>query len=292
MSQTHPPDIPRFGAHCSTSPALENAAAEVVSIGGNCLQIFSGSPRTWRNPTPHPERVRAFQAAREKHDIRPLAIHANYLINLASNDPGIRANSIQAFRGELQRGVAIGADYLVLHPGSFKGQSVPEAIGGFRENLSAAAQDLPAGRLTILLENTAGAGSILGSRLEELAVMGQEFADRIPFPVGYCLDTCHLLASGYDISTEDGLGSTLAIAEATVGLAKVPVIHTNDSKTPLSSHRDRHEHIGSGFIGREAFARILNHPKLRDKAFILETPEDEDGDHATNIETLKSLRRA
>jgi len=238
---------------------------------------------------PRVDAVRAMKVTRKNLDVNPVVIHANYLINLASMEPGIRGNSIAAFRGELERAAAIGADYLVLHPGSFKGQSVPEAIACFLDNMTAAAEGVAADGLTILLENTAGAGSILGSKLEELAVMGHELRGRISIPVGYCLDTCHLLASGYDVATAEGLEETVVQADATVGLRNVPVIHTNDSKTPLGSRRDRHEHIGKGFVGLEAFGRIVNHAKLRDKAFILETPEDDDGGHAENMVVLKRL---
>jgi len=237
---------------------------------------------------PKVEACAAMQAARVRLDVNPVVIHANYLINLAASDEGVRKNSIMAFRGEMERAAMIGADYLVFHPGSFKGHSVVEAIAAFLDNMQAALEGLESG-VTILIENTAGAGSILGSKLEELAVMGEELRPRIAFKVGYCLDTCHLLASGYDVATEVGLEKTLAVADGTIGLKNVPVIHTNDSKTPLNSHRDRHEHIGKGFVGLEAFGRIVNHPKLREKAFILETPEDEDGDHATNIVTLRGL---
>jgi deoxyribonuclease IV len=280
----------RIGAHVSTSKSLEQAIVTAQELGGNCCQIFSGSPRTWRNPMPKKEACAAMRAMRVKLDVNPVVIHANYLINLASVDPGIKANSIMAFRGELERAAAIGANYLVLHPGSYKNQSVAEAIACFLDNMAAAAEGVEASGVTVLLENTAGAGSILGSKLEELAVMGQELHGRVSFPVGYCLDTCHLHASGYDVSMLDGLEKMLALAEATVGLANVPVIHTNDSKTELASHRDRHEHIGKGSIGLEALGRIVNHPKLRDKAFILETPEDDDGDHAVNIAVVKGLR--
>jgi deoxyribonuclease-4 len=238
---------------------------------------------------PKKEAAVAMQTARVRLDVNPVVIHANYLINLASCEEGTKANSIRAFRGELERAAIIGAEYVVLHPGSCKGQTVAEAIAAFAENMAVAAEGLEPPGVTILLENTAGAGNILGSKLEELAVMGEELRDRLEFPVGYCLDTCHLLASGYDVATAKGLEQALAVAEATIGLNHVPVIHSNDSKTPLNSHRDRHEHIGKGFVGIEAFGRIVNHPKLRDKAFILETPEDEDGDHGTNIAALQAL---
>src|SRR5262245_35450920 len=128
----------RIGAHTSTSKSLEQAVIKAYELGGNCCQIFSGSPRTWRNPMPKPEAAAAMRAARVRLDVNPLVIHANYLINLASSDDGVRRNSIAAFRSEIERAAIIGADYLVLHPGSFKGHSVAEAIAGFLDNMSEA----------------------------------------------------------------------------------------------------------------------------------------------------------
>jgi deoxyribonuclease-4 len=289
--------VRRIGAHTSTAGALENAAIHVHEYGGNCCQIFSGSPRTWTNPMPRPDAVQRLAEARTRLDVTPLAIHANYLINLASIDPANRDKSVEAFRGELARALAIGADYLVLHPGSFRNQTVDSAIGHFAKNLLAAAKGLRSDSLTILLENTAGAGSALGSRFEELAAMrellegsgGKGQGAELGFRTGYCLDTCHTLAAGYDVVSPQGLKDTLAAADEILGLENVPVIHVNDSKTPLGSRRDRHQHIGEGYIGLAAFGRILNHAKLRGKAFILETPVDDAGDYPRNIAVLKSL---
>lgn len=247
----------------------------------------------WRARPPDPAQVRLFQAARKRFDLRPLAIHVNYLINLASVDEAVRANSIAAFRGELERAALIGAEYLVLHPGSYKGQTIEEGITNFVLGLKEAAANfhpqtanLP---LTILLENTAGCGRSLGSRLEELQSMRELARDLTQLPIGYCLDTCHLLAAGFDISTAAGLRSTIRAIEESIGLTNVHLFHANDSKTPLGSHVDRHAHIGHGHIGLEAFRRILTHPKLRRKPFILETPIDKPGDDRKNLDTLKSL---
>jgi deoxyribonuclease-4 len=162
------------------------------------------------------------------------------------------------------------------------------------ENLAAslekAARGL-CGPLTILLENTAGAGSAIGSRFEELAEVRRLAGAGLPFEIGYCLDTAHCLAAGYDVSSEGGLRRTVRDAERVLGLSRVKVIHTNDSKAPLGSRVDRHEHIGQGYIGIPGFRRILNHPRLRGKAFILETPVDREGDDRRNLETLKRLCR-
>ena len=279
----------RLGIHTSTSGSLEGAASKAADLGANTFQIFSASPRMWRASAPDPEQVRLLAAARDRFDLHPLVIHVNYLINLASLDPVIRAKSIASFRGELERARAIGAEYLVLHPGSHKGASIEEGIAALVLGLRDAAQDLPSHKVTVLLENTAGAGSHLGSRFEELKSMRDRARELTRLPIGYCLDTCHLLAAGFDITTQAGLRDTLRRAEALLGLANVHVIHANDSKSSLASHVDRHANIGEGHIGAEAFRRILTHPKLRRKPFILETPVDRDGDDRRNLDKLKSL---
>lgn len=243
----------------------------------------------WRAKPPDPQQVRLLHAAREQFDLHPLVIHVNYLINLASLDPVIRAKSIDAFRGELERAHIIGADYLVLHPGSYRGITAEEGIAAFALGLRDAAKGLHTGNLTVLIENTVGAGCHLGATFEELQSIRELAVDLLDIPIGYCLDTCHLLAAGFDITTPSGLRNTLRQAEQILGLTNVRVIHTNDSKGRLGSRIDRHANIGEGNIGREAFARILQHPKLRKKPFILETPIDQPGDDRRNLDTLKEL---
>jgi deoxyribonuclease-4 len=243
----------------------------------------------WRARQPDPVQVKLLKAARERYDLHPLAIHVNYLINLASLDPVIRPKSIAAFRGELERAAVIGADYLVLHPGNYRGRSAEEGVAAFVLGLKDAAAGFHARNLTVLLENTAGSGAALGSRLEELQSIRELARDLTDLPVGYCLDTCHLLASGFDIRTTSGLRGTLRSIEETIGLTNVHLIHANDSKTRLGSRVDRHANIGSGHIGLDAFRRILTHPKLRKKPFILETPVDKQGDDRRNLDTLKAL---
>jgi deoxyribonuclease-4 len=243
----------------------------------------------WRARVPDPEQIRLIRAARERFDLYPLVVHANYLINLASQDPLIRAKSIDGFQGELERAAAIGAEYLVVHPGSCRGQSVEEGVAAVALGLRDASARLCAPPPMVLLENTAGSGSALGSRFQELQSIRELARDLTGLPVGFCLDTCHLLAAGFDIVSPAGLRNTLREAELTLGLENIRVIHANDSKTPLGSRVDRHANIGEGHIGREAFRRILTHPKLRTKPFILETPVDEPGDDRRNLDALKSL---
>lgn len=282
-------DTLRLGIHISTAGSLENAALKAVDLEANTFQIFSSSPRMWRAHPPDPGQVKRLKNIRRRYDLDPLVIHANYLINLASADPILRRKSIDAFRGELERAASIGAEYLVVHPGSHRGRSVEEGIASFAQGLHDAARGFRSRRVTVLLENTAGSGSNIGSRFEELRAIREQAADLTALPVRYCLDTCHLLASGFDIATARGLRATLRRADRVLRLENVPVIHTNDSKAPLGSRVDRHARIGEGHIGTEAFRRILRHPQLRQKAFILEVPIETPGDDRRNLDILKDL---
>ena len=281
----------RLGLHTSIAKSLEDAAHKAAKVGANTFQIFSASPRMWRASPPAPSEVKLLLRARERYDLYPLVIHDNYLINLASCSEPLRAKSVAAFRGEIERALAIGAEYLVAHPGNCKGHSVEQGIYAVIRSLAEAAAGLDTQKLTVLLENTAGAGAALGSRLEELAVMRQFAAELTDLKIGYCIDTCHLLASGYDVSSAAAVKKTVAELDRVLCLANIPVMHANDSKGQLGSHLDRHEHIGHGHIGEKGFRAILTHPKLRNKAFILETPFDEEGDEERNMGALRKLSR-
>ena len=243
----------------------------------------------WRSKPADARQIHLLHCVREQHDLYPLVIHVNYLVNLASLDPTIRGKSIQCFRAEVERAAAIGAEYLVLHPGSYRGSSPEEGIAAFVLGMRDAARGIHAPDLTILIENTVGAGCHLGSRFEELQSMRELARDLMDVPVAFCLDTCHLFAAGFDISTAAGLRSTVRQCEQTLGLSHVRVFHANDSKAPLGARVDRHANIGEGHIGLEGFRRILTHPKLRSKPFILETPVTEPGDDRKNLDTLKAL---
>ncbi|MDE3195140.1 MAG: deoxyribonuclease IV [Acidobacteriota bacterium] len=279
----------RIGIHTSRARSLENAALKAAELGANTFQIFSASPRMWRAIPPDPADIDRFRAARERLDLVPLAIHVNYLVNLAALDPAVRRRSIASFRGELDRAAAIGAEYLVLHPGSYIGQSPDEGIAAFVRALAESARGFRTPALTVLLENTAGSGCQIGSRFEELRAIRDLAARETPLPLGYCLDTCHLFAAGFNIADAAGLNRTADSIASILGPDLVRVIHANDSKGALGSHLDRHENIGKGKIGEEGFRLILNHPGFRDKAFILETPAENDSDGRHDLETLKRL---
>jgi deoxyribonuclease IV len=327
----------RIGIHTSIADGFAGSLESAAKLGCNALQIFSASPRMWPHVGARIAEVEAaeFRAKRAELGLGPLVIHANYLINLASSDPVLRVRSIQAFHDEMVRGAALGADYLVVHPGSCCGKTpgtgksseqgirdvalaIRQAARGMR--LCGAFDDPRDCRLRLLLENTSGMGMAVGSRFEELKAI----IDAVPdLPVGICLDTAHAFHAGYGIHTEAGLAETIAALERTVGLARVAVLHVNDSKTPFGSRVDRHEHIGRGKIGLDGLRRVLNHPKLSasaaggasrtgsgknnaqlsanenamnsgscglwGRAFLLETPIDAPGDDRRNVRRLWEL---
>jgi len=248
----------------------------------------------WRAKRPDPLQIKSMEEQRVRYDLRPLVIHDSYLINLAAPPSVVREKSIEGFAGEIERALLIGAEYLVAHPGNYKGLTLEQGMLNAAEALALAWRQVDdtlktKPRLSILLENTAGAGAQLGGKLEELAIIRQLATPYIDLPVGYCLDTCHCYVSGFDLAKPAGLKQLVQAAEATLGLENVPVIHSNDAKTPLNSHLDRHANIGAGYIGLEGFRRILNHPSLREKAFILETPVDKPGDDVRDVRALKEL---
>jgi deoxyribonuclease IV len=248
----------------------------------------------WRARTPDPERIRLLNDYRAQYDLTPLVIHGSYLVNLGAPPSLTRERSIEAFSGELERALLIGAEYLVIHPGSYKGLTMDEGIQNVSEGLAQSWRAVDSSlkkssRLTILLENTAGAGAQLGGQFQELANISELAAPHVDIPIGYCLDTCHCYVSGFDLSSKSGLQYLVAKAADILGLENIPVFHANDAKAAFNSHRDRHAHIGAGYIGFEGFRRILNHPDLREKAFILETPIDQPGDDLRNVKALKEL---
>lgn len=226
---------------------------------------------------------------RAKHDVGPVAVHASYLINLCSQTESVRQNSTTAFRGEVERALALGAEYLVLHPGSWKGltreqgltlaaQSIERAIDGI---------DFTGKNFKILIENTAGAEFSLGGKLEQVAELVECL--KACAPVAVCLDTCHVHVSGYDIVSTDGYIETMKLVESTVGFDAVKVWHCNDAKAAMGSKLDRHEHIGEGTIGPEAFRRLLHDERFAHASFIAETPVDAPGDEARNVGVLRTL---
>jgi deoxyribonuclease-4 len=290
-SPKHPPRLTsrRIGLHTSSAGGVHNAAERAYRLGCNTLQIFSSSPRQWA-----PYELGELQCAemnrlRSSYDLKPLVIHTNYLVNLASSNELFLQKSMECFRGEVQRALSLCAEYLVLHPGSFRGADREQGLLRTAAAIAASTQglDLATGGLTILIENTAGAEFSLGGSFEQVA----EVIDRLHgiVPAAACIDTCHTHVAGYDIVSEEGLYQTLRDLDATIGLDNVKVVHCNDAKAARGSKLDRHEQIGKGTIGQEPFRILLNDLRLAHAAFIAETPIENPGDDRRNIERLKNL---
>jgi len=281
----------RIGAHTSINGGLERAAEETLRMGCNTFQIFSHSPRMWRQGKLAESSVEQLKRLRAEHDLRPLVIHGAYLINMAAADAVVREKSVRAFRYELENALTLGAEFLVIHPGSYRGQTVAQSMATLARSIARAARGLKWDGLELLLENTAGGGMTLGRGFSELAELRERIVRRAGIPVAFCLDTAHCYEAGFDISTAEGLEETLQLADRNLGLENVRVLHVNDSKTALGSRADRHEHIGKGRLGHETFRRLLHDPRLADKPLILETPAVR-GSHLPNVRALKALARS
>lgn len=279
----------RIGIHTSIAGGVESAAERAYRLGCNTFQIFSTSPRQWRPYELGRGQCQAMKRLRRKNDLKPLVIHANYLINLAGTNEAFLKKSMESFRGELERALALGAEYLVLHPGSFRGGSRETGLARVAAAITAASQglDLAKSGLTILIENTAGADFSLGGTFEQVAELLELL--RMTVPVGACIDTCHTHVAGYDLVNEEGRELTLQYLEQTVGLKHVRVWHCNDAKAERGSRLDRHEHIGRGRLGLDVFRALLNDRRLKHAAFIAETPIDGPGDDLRNVAALKGL---
>lgn len=286
-----PPGPRRIGIHTSTAGGVELAAERAYRLGANTFQIFSSSPRQWKPWSLAKNQCDLMRQLRDKYKIAPLVIHTSYLVNLASATPKFHRKSVEAFRGELERALALCAEYLVLHPGSFRGRSREEGLQLVAHSIAEAAQglQLEKANLMVLVENTAGAEFSLGGSFEQVAHLLEYL--RPVCPVGACIDTCHTHVCGYDIVSDSGYEQTMQHLEKTVGLKNVRVWHCNDAKDARGSKRDRHEHIGKGTIGLEPFRRLLNDRRTEHSAFIAETPIDEPKDDFQNVARLKSLVR-
>jgi deoxyribonuclease-4 len=279
----------RIGIHLGTTGGASNAVERAAEIGANTFQIFSSSPRMWRAPKIDPKQGARMRELRAKLDVGPLVIHTSYLVNVCSQTDEIREKSVVAFRGEIERALALGAEYLVLHPGSWKGLTRDEGLKLAADSITRAIDGLPwqGTPFHILIENTAGAEFSLGGSFEQVAELVTRL--RATAPVGVCLDTCHTHVAGYDLVSPEGYEQTIAQAAATVGLDSVRVWHMNDAKAARGSKLDRHEHIGKGTMGLEPFRRLLNDKRFAHAAFIAETPEDDPSDEQMNVNALKNL---
>ena len=290
MARTIPSTVRRrIGIHLSTAGGVFRAAERAHAIGANTFQIFSSSPRMWRPariPSEHCEQMRVL---RERFDCAPLVVHTSYLVNLCSQSSEVRDKSVAAFRAEVERALALGAEYLVLHPGSWRGLTREDGLRLAAESIGAATNGIAFDGcdFRILIENTAGAEFSLGGSFEQVA----ELIDRLKpvVPVGACLDTCHCHVAGYDLVSPEGHEETLRRIETTLGFNTVRVWHMNDAKAARGSKLDRHQHICEGTMGLEPFRKLLNDRRFAHSAFIAETPLHEEGDDQRNLDALLRL---
>jgi deoxyribonuclease IV len=286
--------MPRLGAHVSTAGGVSTAFARASALGCDALQVFVKNANAWAARPLATAEVEAFRAAHAATPgpgapaPLPLVAHAGYLINLCSPKLDVHTRSAAALIDELSRCEALGVPGLVLHPGAHLGEGAEAGIDGVARALDAAHAALPEVRARVLLENTAGQGTVLGARLPQLAAILARLD--APERVGVCLDTCHAFAAGYDLRDDDSYAAFVDEVEATVTRSRVAAIHLNDSVFGLGAAKDRHAPIGAGELGAAVFARWLADPLWGDVPMVLETPLGDDGQgHARDLATLRSL---
>jgi deoxyribonuclease-4 len=282
----------KIGIHLSTSGGVFTAAERAHALGASTFQIFTSSPRMWRPTPPAAEHCARMRELRELYSIAPVVVHASYLINMCSQNDEVLKKSVVALRGEVERALAVGSEYLVLHPGSWKGltreQGLQRAAGAIEAAVEGLNLEDDCG-FRLLIENTAGSEFSLGGSFEQVGELISILRSHLP--VGACLDTCHTHVSGYNIVSPEGYEETMRQAAATIGLANVHVWHVNDAKAVRGSRLDRHQHIGEGMIGAEPFRRLLHDDRFAHCAFIAETPVDDPGDVEKNVGALLALAR-
>jgi deoxyribonuclease IV len=288
----------RIGAHMSVAGGVSKAVDRAVLHGCESLQIFSKNANRWQAPPLDPAEVRRFRRRLEETGITPAVSHASYLINLAATNPALRDQSIAAIADEIGRAHALGLLGVVLHPGTCTAGIEADGLALVAEGIRAAFKRRPRLKTMVLLEHTAGQGRTLGYRFEHLADIIRKL-DGSP-RIGVCLDTCHLIASGYDIVSDAGYHATMAEFERVVGVERLKVFHGNDSKKPCASRVDRHEHIGDGCLGLQPFRRLMRDSRFDGLPILIETAKSEDLQRAgviaadpldtKNLETLRRLR--
>jgi deoxyribonuclease IV len=291
-SYAEQPKRPKLGVHTGIAGGLHRSIHEALEKGCETWQIFSRNPRGWSARPLSTDEIRLFRDTHAESGLQPCVIHSCYLINLAASTAETRAKSIAAFRDEIERGLALGASYLVVHPGSGRGVGFEQALENCATALHESVRGLEAqmweAGFYILIENSAGQGEQIG---RSFAQVRDILALCEGLPMGMCLDTAHSFAAGYDWRAEAAAAAALALLEKTVGCARVKVVHFNDSKAAFQSYVDRHWHIGLGEIGAAGLARVLNHPLLQGLPFILETPQDEQADDRKNLAAARALLR-
>ncbi|MGF1572569.1 MAG: deoxyribonuclease IV [Sumerlaeia bacterium] len=281
-----------IGAHMSIAGGVANAVLDAEKVSATALQLFVKNNNQWRGPALTEQMIADFFRERDRIGLHPHAIiaHAGYLINLASNKPDVHAKSLVALEDELKRCNQLQLAGLVLHPGSHLGEGREAGIEKIAKSAKAILHRQPQGTTKLLFENTVGNGTQLGSQFEDLRDILK--AIDLPERTGVCLDTCHTYAAGFDLRTEETYNETMSKFDSIVGINQLCALHLNDSLYDLGMRKDRHEHIGKGFLGLEAFQFVLNDPRLKNIPMVLETPKEKDlAEDRENLDQLRSLIR-
>jgi len=278
-----------LGAHIGIAEGLPEAAQEARRIGCDSIQIFSKSPQMWDGPPIAPEAAAAFRSAVVTEKLRATAVHHGYLLNLATPKAPMLKRARRAFLDEIGRAELLGVDALIFHPGAHVGSGVDAGVTQIAESLAWAIDQVPDGKVRLVLENAAGQGTTIGSKLEELAAILA--AVDAPDRLGVALDTCHLFAAGFDFRSDAGYGQLVDDVERVLGCATIRAFHLNDAQAPLGSHLDRHANIGKGEIGLEGFRHVVSDPRWERIPGYLETPLDDRGydRYAEDLATLRAL---
>jgi deoxyribonuclease-4 len=279
---------PLIGAHMSIAGGVFNAVLHAEKAGCRCVQLFVKSSNQWRAKPLSQEEITRFKKERERTGVGPAVAHSSYLINIGSPDDALYEKSRDALRIEYERCVQLGIEYLVFHPGAHKDSGAEAGIERIAKAMDWILEKVPNEETMLLLETTAGAGSHIGSTFEELkAILDRlDHGDR----AAVCMDTCHIFSAGYDIRTESAFKATMNAYDSVLGRPSLKAIHFNDSKFDIGTHKDRHEQIGKGFIGKDAFGFFMRDSKLKDVPKLLETPKDEEGKNdKRNLALLRKL---
>ncbi len=283
----------RIGAHLPLASGMVKAVERARAIGANALQVFGDNPTAWRRRSGPPAELPVFRERLESYDIRPVAIHAAYLVNLAGSDETFAARSMEVLAHELRSAPAFGASLVNVHAGSHRGSTLDVGIGRLAERIARVLDEVPAGRepAMLVLENSAGGGFPVGATLEELERIAEALAVcQVPEGrLGFCLDTAHLWAAGHRVDDPAVVDHLLDEFDRRIGLARLVLIHLNDSKMDAGAYLDRHEHVGAGRIGERGLGHIVRHPSLGHVAFVVETPGMDEGYDEVNVRRARDL---
>ncbi|WP_435118221.1 deoxyribonuclease IV [Halolamina sp. C58] len=273
----------KIGAHVSIAGGVDNAVERQVEIGGNCGQVFTHSPQVWDHGSIEDDEAEQFREETEAELAGPWVIHSSYLVNLCTPKEDLREKSRDSMQQEVDAADRLGIEYVNVHLGAHTGAGVEGGIENAANVIDSL--DVPDG-VTVLVESDAGSGTKLGGQFEHLASV----IDQTDEEIGVCLDTAHMFAAGYDLSTPEAVDETVAEFDDVVGTEYLHCIHLNDSKHECGTNKDEHAHIGDGHIGDDGMRRILNHPEWRDQPFVLETPTEDGRSFAWNVEHVRELR--